>query len=214
MKNKLLEIYEKLFRRYGDLEWWPAETPYEVMVGAILTQNTSWNNVDKALSQFKGDLTPKRIHQMPEEDLQTLIRPAGFYKQKAKYLKGITDWYGSYHWELNLVKEQGLKDLRKELLEVKGVGNETADAILLYALHLPSFVVDTYTMRLFHRYPIEAGRTYMEVKATVEREIPKDVDLYNQYHALIVQNGKEHCRKRALCKGCPLESTCSKIDVF
>ena len=210
MDNTLLEIYHKLFAHYGDLPWWPAKTPYEVMVGAILTQNTAWTNVEKAIERFEGDLSPERIHHMPLKELQDVIRPAGFYKQKSKYLKALTEWFLTYDCDVKHIQNLNLDDVRKELLSVYGVGNETADSILLYAFHFPTFVVDAYTMRLFKRYPLEAGKTYLQVKKFIERRIPTDVLMYNRFHALIVQNGKDHCKKKPLCEGCPLETTCKK----
>lgn len=210
MNNSLSEIYNTLFSHYGDLRWWPADTPYEVMVGAILTQNTAWTNVEKAIGQFDGDLTPERIKNLSLEELQDLIRPAGFYKQKSQYLKALTEWFMGYDCDVKRIQNLNLSDVRKELLGVHGVGNETADSILLYAFHFPTFVVDAYTMRLFKRYPLDAGTTYAQVKKFIESKIPADVLMYNRFHALIVQNGKEHCKKKALCEGCPLESSCKK----
>lgn len=210
MNNSLSEIYNTLFSHYGDLRWWPAKTPYEVMVGAILTQNTAWTNVEKAIGQFEGDLTPGRIQHLPLEKLQDLIRPAGFYKQKSQYLKALTEWFLAYDCDVKRIQNLNLSDVRKELLGVHGVGQETADSILLYAFHFPTFVVDAYTMRLFKRYPLDAGTTYAQVKKFIESKIPADVLMYNRFHALIVQNGKDHCKKKALCEGCPLETSCQK----
>lgn len=210
MNNSLSEIYNTLFSHYGDLRWWPADTPYEVMVGAILTQNTAWTNVEKAIGQFDGDLTPERIKNLSLEELQDLIRPAGFYKQKSQYLKALTEWFMGYDCDVKRIQNLNLSDVRRELLGVHGVGNETADSILLYAFHFPTFVVDAYTMRLFKRYPLDAGATYGQVKKYIESQIPIDARIYNRFHALIVQNGKDHCKKKALCEGCPLETSCQK----
>lgn len=212
-KNRLLELYQMLYSHYGDLQWWPADSSYEVMVGAILTQNTAWTNVEKAIGQLEDHLTPEAISQMPLEELQERIRPAGFFRQKSKYLKAITNWFISYDCSVERIQKLNLKDVRSELLKVHGVGNETADSILLYAFHFPTFVVDAYTMRLFKRYPFDAGKTYRQVKDFIESRIPTDESLYKQFHALIVQNGKEHCKKKALCKGCPLEGSCEKCFV-
>lgn len=204
----LKTIYKSLYEHYGDLHWWPAETSFEVMVGAILTQNTAWSNVEKALARFDGDLSPQRLAQMPIEDLQEIIRPAGFYRQKASYLKALTGWFMDYDCDPDQVRTRTLADLRTELLEVRGVGNETADSILLYAFHFPTFVVDAYTMRLFNRIPVDGGKTYMEVKHFCEEKLPRDAEVYNHFHALIVQNGKDHCKKKPDCKGCPLAEFC------
>lgn len=211
--QKLDTIYNTLFSFYGDLHWWPAKTSYEVMVGAILTQNTAWMNVEKAIERFEGNLSPELILSLPIEDLQEIIRPAGFYRQKSQYLKAITEWFMTYNCDLDLIKKRPLADLRSELLEVRGVGNETADSILLYAFDFPSFVVDAYTLRLFSCIPIHAGKTYMEVKRFCEDKLPRDVELYKHFHALIVQNGKEHCKKKPVCQGCPLDGVCKKMMV-
>jgi endonuclease-3 related protein len=206
----LKNIYQTLHAHYGDLRWWPAKTSYEVMVGAILTQNTAWTNVEKAIERFEGNLSPELILSLPIEDLQEIIRPAGFYRQKSQYLKAITEWFLTYNCDLDSIKKRPLSDLRSELLQVRGVGNETADSILLYAFNFPTFVVDAYTLRLFSRIPIETGKTYMEVKKFCEDRLPRDAELYNHFHALIVQNGKEYCKKKPDCQGCPLDGVCKK----
>jgi endonuclease-3 related protein len=210
--NKLQKIYNTLYSHYGNLNWWPAVTPFEVIVGTILTQNTAWSNVEKAIERFEGDLSPERVMSLSMEELQEIIRPAGFFRQKAQYLKAVTKWFMSYDCNIDKIRECSLSDIRLELLKVRGVGNETADSILLYALCLPSFVVDAYTMRFFRRFPIDAGNTYMEVKNYCEKELPSDIEVYNRFHALIVHNGKEHCKKKAECAGCPLEKYCKKIS--
>lgn len=210
--NKLQKIYNTLYSHYGNLNWWPADTPFEVIVGTILTQNTAWSNVEKAIERFEGDLTPERVMSLSMEELQEIIRPAGFFRQKAQYLKAITEWFISYDCNIDLIRKHSLSDIRAELLKVRGVGNETADSILLYAFGFPSFVVDAYTMRFFRRFPVDAGNTYMEVKNYCEKELPSDIEVYNRFHALIVHNGKEHCKKKAECAGCPLEKYCKKIS--
>lgn len=208
--RKLEKIYHTLYSHYGDLCWWPADTPFEVMVGAILTQNTAWTNVEKALERFDGSLSPERILDLTLEELQEIIRPTGYYRQKSQYLKAVTTWFMSYDCDLDLIKSRPLAAIRSELLQVRGVGHETADSILLYAFALPTFVVDAYTMRLFRRYPLEAGKTYLEVQSFCEAELPRNVELYGHFHALIVQNGKAHCKKNMECSGCPLEEHCAK----
>lgn len=210
--NKLKKIYNTLYSHYGNLNWWPADTPFEVIVGTILTQNTAWSNVEKAIERFEGDLSPERVMSLSMEELQEIIRPAGFFRQKAQYLKAITEWFISYDCNIDLIRKHSLSDIRAELLKVRGVGNETADSILLYAFGFPSFVVDAYTMRFFRRFPVDAGNTYMEVKNYCEKELPSDIEVYNRFHALIVHNGKEHCKKKAECAGCPLEKYCKKIS--
>ncbi|MDR0324740.1 MAG: endonuclease III domain-containing protein, partial [Oscillospiraceae bacterium] len=145
------DINRLLYGRYGDLGWWPAETPYEVMAGAILTQNTAWGNVEKAIARFEGNLTPERVEAMPPDELADTIRPAGFFNQKAGYLKTLTAWFKRYGYSAENASGRGLEPLREELLALRGIGKETADSILLYALELPTFVVDAYTSRLLTR---------------------------------------------------------------
>lgn len=205
-------IYQTLCAHYGDLCWWPAKTSFEVIVGAVLTQNTAWTNVEKAIRRFDGNLSPERILGLPVAELQEIIRPAGFFRQKSQYLKAVTEWFMSYGCDPDAIKNRPPPDIRAELLQVRGVGNETADSILLYAFGIPTFVVDAYTMRLFRRLPVDAGKTYMEVKSFCESELPRDAELYNRFHALIVHNGKEHCKKKMDCAGCPLERHCEKLS--
>jgi len=211
--NPAKTIYTTLQTRHGNLHWWPASSPYEVIVGAILTQNTAWSNVEKAIANFTaaGTLTPKAVLASSSESLINTIRPAGFFNQKSAYLKAVTEWYAKYNFDTAAVRAEPLEKLRPELLNVKGVGKETADSILLYAFGFPTFVVDAYTMRLCSRYPLNAGKTYDEVKNYFESSLPRDETLYNNYHALIVINGKDHCRKsKPLCGTCPLTEICEK----
>jgi endonuclease-3 related protein len=204
----LTAIYKALAARYGNLHWWPAETPYEVIAGAILAQNTAWSNVKKAIANFQGDLSPGRVMGLDIKALIEIIRPAGFFNQKSVYLKEAAAWFGRYGFSASAVRKLPLAQVRAELLSVRGVGNETADSILLYAFGFPTFVVDAYTMRLLSRLPVDAGRRYEEVKAYFERELPRDAEIYNNFHAMIVVNAKEHCRKKPVCKGCPLSEGC------
>ena len=206
----LMKIYDTLLAHYGDLDWWPAETPYEVMVGAVLTQNTAWSNVEKAIANFGGKLTPEAVQSMDVSELAEIIRPAGFFNQKAGYLKTVTEWYAKYSFDVQTVQKEPPEKLRTELLGVKGIGRETADSILLYAFGFPTFVVDAYTVRLCERFPIEVGKGYEAVKVYFEAAVPKDAKIYNNYHALIVINGKDHCRKKPLCNGCPLHDICER----
>ena len=215
--NPVATIYEKLLAHYGELSWWPAETPYEVIVGAVLTQNTAWTNVEKAIANFGGELSPARVLETGHEELAGIIRPAGYYNQKAVYLKTVTEWLERYDFDVAAVRREPMDKLRTELLATKGVGPETADSILLYAFGLPTFVVDAYTVRLCSRYPLEAGKgykgnkSYEAVKSYFERSLPQDADAYNNLHAMIVKNGNQHCRKKPLCEECPLGSACGKV---
>jgi endonuclease-3 related protein len=213
MGGKLTSIYETLLAHYGELHWWPAETPYEVMVGAVLTQNTAWSNVEKAITGFGDNLSPEAVADVDLAELAETIRSAGFFNQKAGYLKAVTAWYAGYGYDVPTVQREPLAKLRAELLTVKGVGQETADSILLYAFGFPTFVVDAYTNRLCGRYPIEAGKGYEAVKAYFEGNLERSVVVYNNFHALIVINANEHCRKKPLCDGCPLGETCGRHNL-
>lgn len=209
IRKQLLQIYDRLFSRFGPLNWWPGETPFEVMVGAILTQNTAWSNVEKAIQALKKEkaLSAEAISRMDMDRLKQLIRPSGYYNQKAIKLKEFTRFLLSPPWQGRISRlarqETGL--LREKLLAVRGIGPETADSILLYALDKPVFVVDAYTRRAFHRLgflPPSAG--YEETQKFFTEHLPKDIALYNDYHAQIVYLGKEFCRKKPCCQGCPL----------
>jgi len=150
-------IYDKLFAHFGHLQWWPAQSPYEVMVGAVLTQNTAWRNVEKAIANFDGQLSPQFVRDVDTAKLIELIRPAGFFNQKAAYLKALTAWFAQYNYDIPTAQREPLDKLRAQLLAVKGIGKETADCVLLYALGLPTFVVDAYTLRLCTRYGLNVG---------------------------------------------------------
>lgn len=209
----LISIYETLLAHYGELQWWPARTPYEVIVGAVLTQNTTWSNVEKAIAGFGENLSPETVANADLAKLAEIIRPAGFFNRKAGYLKAVTAWYARYGYDVTIVQKESLIKLRAELLATKGIGQETADSILLYAFGFPTFVVDAYTIRLCSRYPIGAGNGYAAVKAYFERNLPKSAEVYNRFHAQIVINAKEHCRKKPLCDGCPLEGACGRCSL-
>ena len=207
-----MDIYRALLARYGPQGWWPGETPFEVMVGAVLTQNTNWGNVEKAIGNLKraGKLSPKAIHGMPEAELAGLVRPSGYFNIKARRLKAFVTYFVERHGgSVARMKKEDCGKLRDEILSVNGIGPETADSILLYALECPVFVVDAYTKRIFSRhgfFPESAG--YHEVQRYFVDRLPCDAGLYNEYHALIVRLAKERCAKRAgrceLCAlGCP-----------
>jgi endonuclease-3 related protein len=202
-------MYRLLETRYGDLGWWPARTDFEVMVGAILTQNTSWGNVEKAILGLRAHrlLSPKKMHSVPKARLSRIIKPSGYFRIKADRVKELTRFIMEKNGgDLIKMKKMDPCRLRAELLEVKGIGNETADAILLYALDMPFFVVDAYTKRIFSRHGlISVDASYADVQSLVHDNFPKDIRKYNQFHALIVETGKRYCKKRvALCEECPL----------
>ena len=209
MNDKLLEIYRILFDHYGPREWWPAETPFEVVVGAILTQNTAWRNVEKAITNLKqtGPLTPEALVGLPEEELAEAIRPSGYYRQKTRKLRNflgmLSDGFGC---RLDDLLELSTETLREELLSISGIGPETADSILLYAAGRPVFVIDTYTIRILSRHELLPEETsYSEAQQWVTDNLPEDVQLFNEFHALLVNVGKDFCRPRPRCEGCPLE---------
>jgi len=204
----LKSYYKDLLDHYGPQRWWPAETPFEVMVGAILTQNTAWTNVEKAIRNLKsyGLLDPLKLHEIDQDTLALAIRPAGYFNVKAARLKSFMAWFVTrYGGEVERLKQIPAQRLREQLLEVKGIGPETADSILLYALELPTFVADTYTYRLLTRHGLlseEAG--YEDMQEFFEKNLPRDRALFNEFHALIVAVGKEFCRPKARCEQCPL----------
>ena len=209
LKGRLSGIYSRLYRAYGPQHWWPGETPFEVAVGAILTQNTNWGNVEKAISNLKraGSLHPKDIERMSPERLAGLIRPAGYYNIKTKRLKNFIHLlWSEYGGCMEEMKREEPGEIRTKLLGVNGVGPETADSIMLYALDKPVFVIDAYTKRVLSRHNIlghdDSYDTYQEL---FHRNLRRDLRLYNEYHALFVRVCKEHCRTEPHCEGCPLE---------
>ena len=204
----LRKYFDALLAHYGPQKWWPAESPFEVMVGAILTQNTAWKNVEKAIRNLKtyGLLDARKIHELDQDTLALAIKPAGYYNVKAARLKNFIAWFLSrFDGDLEMMKRVPPARLREELLTVKGIGPETADAILLYALETPSFVVDTYAHRVLTRHELAMDEaTYEDLKEYFEKNLPRDAKLYNDFHALIVSVGKEFCRPKARCEECPL----------
>jgi endonuclease-3 related protein len=210
--DQLLGIFTQLHRQYGACYWWPAETPFEVCVGAILTQNTSWANVEKAICRLKesGLLNVGRILDSSMTVIADAIRPAGYYNVKARRLKRFVEWLAArFEGSLELMFSSNWEMLRHELLGVYGIGRETADSILLYAGGKPSFVVDSYTTRLFSRLGILSGKpSYEEVRSVFMGNLPHDPSLFNEYHALIVEHCKASCRKQPLCSECVLEISC------
>ena len=205
----LLQIYQKMFDALGPRHWWPGETPFEVIIGAILTQNTNWSNVEKAIKNLKtaGKLSPEGMYELSVTELAELIRPSGFFNVKAKRVKAFINWlFSRYEGNLSKMFAQDLQSLRSELLSVKGIGSETADSILLYAGNMPTFVVDAYTHRIFSRHElIPEESTYDEMKSFFEENLPEDVQLFNEYHALIVNIGKTFCKTKKVCEPCPLK---------
>ena len=202
-------MFNRLLNHFGPQNWWPAETALEVMVGAVLTQNTNWKNVEKAIKNLKkrGLLSLDALHSLRVTELAQEIRPAGYFNIKAGRLKNLIDFITDrYHGDLSLFLEDKTETLREGLLSVKGIGPETADSILLYAAGRPVFVIDAYTYRILCRHGMtEEQTTYIELQNFFEDHLPEDPALFNEFHALIVQTGKDYCRKRPLCDLCPLE---------
>ncbi|MCH7557960.1 MAG: endonuclease III domain-containing protein [Planctomycetes bacterium] len=212
----LTEIYRLLYDAFGPQHWWPGETRFEIITGAILTQNTSWANVEKAITNLKSAdcLTLEKLHHLDPAQLAELIRPAGYYNIKAKRLKNFIDWlFDNYDGELANLETIDTDRLREELLEIKGVGRETADSILLYAFDRPIFVVDAYTARIVCRHGLIAhDADYEQLRELFESNLPTDTQLYNEYHALLVKLGKEFCKPKARCTDCPLEKLPHTLD--
>jgi endonuclease-3 related protein len=208
----LLGVYDRLFRQHGPQGWWPAESDFEVVVGAVLTQSVSWRNVEKALDNLRaaGALSPAGIRELSAEDLAALVRPTGYHNTKARKLHAFMEFLASYGDDLSLALS-GPRDVkRRELLAVYGVGEETADAILVYAGRAPSFVIDAYTRRILSRLGLATGEeTYEALQRLFEDNLPQDAQLFNEYHALLDTHAKRICAKRApACGGCSLLEVC------
>ncbi len=205
---QLEHIYALLFERFGKRHWWPADSPFEVIVGAVLTQNTAWTNVEKAIANLKaaGVLSTDRLHSLAVAEVARLIRPSGFYNQKAKRLKAVVEYLmDRYKGSIDAMGEKNTAELRDELLSIKGIGRETADSILLYACCKPVFVVDSYTYRVLSRHGLADERmTYDSLQQIFMDNLEHDVMVFNEYHALIVELAKRHCRTQPRCDDCPL----------
>lgn len=202
-------FYHKLYSELGPQGWWPGRTRFEVMVGAILTQNTNWSNVERAIRNLRREraLTPERMHALPVKDLAGLIRPAGYFNVKAKRLKHLTTHlHDRYGGNVGRFLKRPSRELRAELLEINGIGPETADSIVLYAAGRPEFVVDAYTKRILERHGLVDGSAgYDEVKKVFTEALEPDAEIFNEYHALLVLTGKDYCRpKNPRCGECPL----------
>lgn len=213
MTARLQEIFERMLARYGGQGWWPADTPFEVMVGAALTQATSWANVELAIARLKsaGALSPSAIRDLDEVELAALIYSSGFHNIKARRLKALAKFIGdAYGDDLDAMRGADCDTLRRELLAVNGVGEETADAILLYALDKPAFVVDAYSRRLTERLGVAPqSQSYGAHQRLFTDNLPLDRALFAEYHALIVEHGKQACRKTPVCAGCCLMDVCA-----
>ncbi len=231
---KLDAVYDVLFKRYGPQDWWPGDGPFEIMIGAILTQNTAWTNVEKAIANLKhaGMFDASKITGSTISKLARLIRPSGYFNIKAQRLKNFCKWYLS-KGGFEALDTLDTDSLRRDLLSVNGIGYETADDILLYAFHRPVFVIDAYTRRLFSRLEIVDGTEhYDKMRVCIEQSLQENqicgncdrknnkksqsllVGLYNEYHALIVYHGKHICRKRPQCRACCVKTLCPSAAIF
>ena len=207
--SHLIQVYERLLDKFGPQNWWPGESPFEIMVGAVLVQNTAWRNVERAIENLReaGVMEPHALYSLPPEELAELIRPAGYFQVKTRRLRNLLAFLiEEYDGSLKAMFRASLPTLREQLLAVHGIGPETADAILLYAGGMPTFVVDTYAHRVLARHGwVGYEADYHEIKDYFESTLPADAKLYNEYHALLVRVGKDYCRRTApKCDECPL----------
>ncbi len=206
-----MQLYTRLHRYYGDQHWWPADTPFEVVVGAILTQNTSWSNVVRAIDNLKKRklLSIKSMRNASRRQLQEAVRPSGFYKQKTERIINFIRYiYDRYKGNLTSFLQRPVRELREELLSLYGIGPETADSILLYASGKRVFVVDAYTRRICTRLGICCGNNYDDIQAFFHERLPLDIGIYKELHALIVAFAKNHCRVKPVCTDCPVRTRC------
>lgn len=210
IERDIPKIYQALFKHFGPQHWWPGETPFEVIVGAVLTQNTNWGNVEKAIVNLKNEglLSVEKLHSILPERLAQVIKPAGYFNIKAKRLKNVVSFIvNGYGGSLDEMRKQPLEKLREQWLSVNGVGPETADSILLYALGKPVFVVDAYTKRFLTRHNMAVvSDDYNRVQKKFTDALDNDTQLFNEYHALIVKLAKVHCKTKPDCDTCPLRN--------
>ncbi len=207
--TRLLNMYQAMSAAVGDTRWWPGAEPFEIMLGVVLTQNTNWNNVERALENIRAEglLSGERLHALPEDRLAELIRPAGYFRIKAKRLKSLLHFLREEcGFDLNILAGQDMESLREKLLQVRGIGPESADSMMLYALKQPTFVVDAYTQRIAHRHGLAPEDVdYEELRALFMDALPGDRQCYHEFHALIVRTAQQWCRKtKPLCAECPL----------
>lgn len=207
--QRLMEMFDLLMDHFGPQNWWPAETDLEVMVGAVLTQNTNWKNVEKAIFNLKSEnlLSLDSLRSIPQTELAEKIRPAGYFNVKSGRLKNLVNFiWERYDGDLSDFLNEKTVDLRDGLVSVKGIGPETADSIVLYAAHRPVFVIDTYTHRILNRHGLtEDQATYQDLQGLFMDNLPHDAEFFNEFHALIVKVGKEYCGRKPVCSTCPLE---------
>ena len=212
LSQALIDIYRRLLAHFGPQHWWPAEEPFEVIVGAILTQSAAWDNVEKAIANLRAAeaLSPRALRRLSLSKLATLVHPCGYYNAKALKLKSFAFWLGNhYKDDLDRLFANNTDDLRQQLLSIHGIGRETADSIILYAANKLIFVVDAYTRRIINRIGLAPGKdSYAAYQAWFMEHLPPDTGLFNEYHALLVCQGKNVCRRRPLCQQCYLNNIC------
>jgi endonuclease-3 related protein len=213
--HKLAQHYKDISRATYDeiVSWWPAKDVFEMMIGSILTQNTNWKNVEKALLNFDNNLTPEYIESIDNNKLAEIIKPSGYHNQKAKKIKNLCAWFKTYNYNISEAKNQDSHKLRSELLNINGVGEETADSLMVYALRKTSFVIDAYTRRIFERVGLEVPKNYDEFRNLMEKHVPNNIETFDYYHGLLVIHAKEFCKKKPICEGCPLYFTCKKFGI-
>lgn len=209
LRAALDNVYARMLQHFGPTHWWPGDSPFEIAIGAILTQNTAWTNVERAIANLKRErlLEPRRMLAADIAILEQAIRPSGYFRQKAERLRIFCAYLIDRHGgSMKRMSRQPLESLREELLALKGIGPETADDILLYACGKAVFVIDAYTRRVLNRHQIADGQQpYEALRALLEKHLPADVELFKEYHGLIVYTGKDFCRKTPKCDGCPLQ---------
>ncbi len=209
-KKPLIEIYNTLYNTFGPQHWWPGDTPFEIAVGAIFTQNTNWGNVERAINNLKQRrvLSARALYKMPDRQLASMIRPAGYFNVKTRRLKEFLNFLvDQYRGSMKKMKAERTKPLREKMLNVNGIGPETADSILLYALQKPVFVIDAYTKRVLQRHGLVSGSaTYNELQGLFHDNLTREMEHFNEYHALFVKLGKDYCKPKPKCSSCPLEN--------
>lgn len=208
MSTTTQQVFRKLLDTFGPQQWWPAETALEVLVGTVLVQNTNWRNVERAIENLRAAnaLEVSRLLALEQDELESLIRPTGYFRRKAQRLRNLLEFVArEYQGSIDAMRAENTLELRQQLLAVNGIGPETADAILLYALKKPVLVVDAYTKRVYARHGwIEQNADYHQLQQHLVGELPADVETYNELHALLVEVGKRYCRKTPDCEACPL----------
>ncbi len=212
IESDIMNIYQKLLNHFGKRNWWPAETPFEIIVGAILTQQTTWKNVERAINNLKKEklMNANALAKVDINKIERTIRSSGFFRQKARRLKNTACHLMSrYNGDLNAFFDRDINEIREELLALEGIGQETADSILLYAGGKPIFVVDSYTIRVCERLGLCTEKKYDQVQKWFMKRLPQAAGIYGEMHALIVELGKHYCKAEPKCNGCPLMELCS-----